>query len=62
MNGLKLFDFLQQFMINTFITHFEKTRSVRKFFILLRNLKTEFHYPKFKVDYIFQDLNIFAVR
>ena len=44
---LKLFEFLDQFMIGTFLiklTQFEKTGSIGKLFISLENLKIKFHF------------------
>ena len=44
---LKLYDFLEQLMIDTFsikLNQFDKTGSIGKFFISLVNLKTKFDF------------------
>ena len=44
---VKLFEFLEQFMIETFLmklAQFAKTGSIGEFFIPLRNLKIQFHF------------------
>ena len=47
---LKLFELLEQFMIDTFfdqkITQFDKTGSISKIFISLENLKIKFFFRK----------------
>ena len=49
--ALNLFEFLEQFMIDTFLitlTRFEETGSIGKIFISVGNKKTNFHFQKQK--------------
>ena len=62
---LKLFKFLEPFLIDTFllkVTQFEKTGSISKLFISLGDLIIKFHFSNLEVDHVFCDLYTFAVR
>ena len=61
---LKLFKFLEQFLIDTFllkVTQYEKTGSISKLFISLGDLIIKFHL-RTSVDHVFRDFYTFAVR
>ena len=63
--GLKLFKFVEQIMMDTFLlklTQVEKTGSIGKTFISLGYLIISFHFRNLKTIITFRDLYNFAVR
>ena len=64
--ALELFEFLEQFMSDSFLIkknkQFDKTGSKSNFFYFAGKSKNQIRFSKLKVDHVFRDLHTFAVR